>query len=789
MEGRLPSYVGLVATDVVGSLPDAVVGWTEDGTVTTWNAAAELLYGYREAEVNGEKVPKANEAPANDRDEGHLRGLLAKLGQLGSAERERVHLVGRDGVPLLVSVTGSAVCDRSGQVIGHVTLARRVTERELRDAQFEGLVDSAPDAMVCVDDSGKITLVNSQAERMFGYDRGQLVGQPVEVLVPLPVRLVHPGHRAAYMADAHPRPMGAGLALAARRKDGSEFPVDISLSFLDTEEGMLVSASVRDITDRKKIEAKFEALLEAAPDAIVAVDGEGIIRLLNRQAEALFGYAREELIGGQLDLLVPDGVRGAHPRHRASYFANPSTRPMGAGLELAARRKDGTEFPVDISLSALGTEDGTLVSAAVRDITDRKRAEEERGLLEAQLQQAQRDEERALLEAQLHQAQRLESVGQLAGGIAHDFNNLLAAIMNYASLVGDGLAELTERAGLADDDGARQLAQDVAEITKVAGRAAQLTHQLLIFSRREVVNPQVLDLNLIVLDMEKLLRRTIGEAVDLATRLDERLPRTKVDRGQIEQVLMNLAVNARDAMPAGGRLAIETTSFDADEYFARQHGLRPGTYVRLDVSDTGSGMPPDVVARAFEPFFTTKAKGEGTGLGLATVYGIVTQAGGEVVIYSEPGLGTTVKTLFPATDEREAAEQVPGHSAAAAPATETVLLVEDEEIVREPARRILAREGYAVLVASGPEQAVALAESCQGTIQLLLTDVIMPGRSGKELAAELARSRPEMKVLFMSGYSQDVIVHQGVLEEGVNLVEKPFAAQSLLSKVREVLDS
>ena len=653
------------ASHLVGSLPDAVVGWSEDGTVTTWNGAAERVYGYREAEVVGQKVPSPAEPllPA-DRP---LRHLLAVLAHLGAADQDRAQLTRQDGAPIVVSVSASPVVDARGRVVGHMSVAHELTERERRQRQFEALVDSAPDAMVCVDSRGKITLVNSQAERMFGYNRGELVGQAVEVLVPLPVRHAHSGHRAAYMADAHPRPMGAGLALAARRKDGSE-------------------------------------------------------------------------------------------------------------------------FPVDISLSALQTEGGTMVSAAVRDITERKRAEEERALLEAELQAAQRDEERALLESQLHQAQRLESVGQLAGGIAHDFNNLLAGIMNYASLVSDGLADLTARAGLGADDGARQLAQDVAEITKVAARAAQLTHQLLIFSRRELVNPQVLDLNSVVSDMEKLLRRTIGEAVDLGTKLEVGLPRTKVDRGQIEQVLMNLAVNARDAMPGGGRLAIETTSFEADEDFARQHGLSPGRYVRLNVSDTGTGMQPEVAARAFEPFFTTKARGDGTGLGLATVYGIVTQAGGQVVIYSEAGLGTTVKVLFPATNELQTGDQAPGRATPSARATETVLLVEDEEMVREPARRVLTRQGYAVLVASGPEQALSVAAAHDGTIQLLLTDVFMPGRSGKELAADLARARPGIKVLYMSGYSQDVIVHQGVLEEGVNLVEKPFATQVLLSKVREVLD-
>jgi PAS domain S-box-containing protein len=666
--------------------------------------------------------------------------------------------------------------------------AEETTGRRPLSASTEQLLDSAPDGVVIIDEAGVIRLVNRQAEVLFGYPRAELIGQLVELLVPERVTSIHPQHRGGYFHDRTTRPMGAGLELTARRKDGSEFAVDISLSSLETDEGVLVSAAVRDITDRKRIEAKFQGLLEAAPDAIVAIDERGIVRLANRQAEALFGYTREELLGQNIDILVPTRVQHVHPKHRASYFANPLARPMGAGIRLAARRKNGSEFPVDISLSSLETEDGVLVSAAVRDITDRKRAEEEQSRLEAKLQKAQRDEERALLEAQLHQSQRLESVGQLAGGVAHDFNNLLAGIMNFAALVADSLAEQVERLGLEGDEAFMTLGQDVEEITKVATRAAELTHQLLIFSRREVVKPEILDLNRIVVDMEKLLRRTIGEHVDLGTDLSPDLPRTRADRGQVDQVLMNLVVNARDAMPGGGKLRIETARFVADESYTRTRTIQPGTYVRLTVSDTGTGMPRMVANRAFEPFFTTKRRGEGSGLGLATVYGIVTQAGGDVTIYSEPGLGTTVRVNLPATEDAPTTVPVESRERVVSGKGETILLVEDEDMVREPARRMLIRSGYEVLAASNAEEALEIAGTHQGQIDLLLTDVVMPGRSGKELAAEIGALSPGTNVLYMSGYSQDVIVHQGVIEEGVNLIEKPFAAESLLRRVREILD-
>ncbi|MBL8779270.1 MAG: PAS domain S-box protein [Acidimicrobiales bacterium] len=654
----------------------------------------------------------------------------------------------------------------------------------LLGANVGALLDAAPDAIVVSDQDGRIRLVNRQAEALFGYDRAELIGEPVELLVPQQTLARHPQLRARYLHAAVARPMGAGQELSARRKDGSEVPVEIALSSIRTDEGLLVSAAVRDVSERKRTEAKYQGLLDAAPDAIVAVDEDGTIQLVNRQAEALFGYGREELLGGSLELLIPERVKGVHPGHRQAYFAHPVTRPMGAGLELSARRRDGTEFPVDISLSSVTTEEGRLVTAAVRDVTDRQRAQVEQAELEDRLRRAEVEEARAQMEAQLQQSQRLESIGQLAGGIAHDFNNLLAGIMNYSELVLAGVSAARDRHGDAQLD---EVAADTREIMAVAGRAADLVRQLLIFSRREVTKPVVLDLNAVVTEMEKLLARTIGEDIHLQTSLRPGLAHTTVDKAQFEQVLMNLAVNARDAMPDGGRLTLMTSEFEADEDYASTHGIAPGPYVRLTVSDTGTGMPPDVAERAFEPFFTTKSRDRGSGLGLATVYGIVTQAGGDLTLYSEVGLGTTVRVNLPATVDR--AE--PGDHESAGPPPgggETVLLVEDEAMVREPARRMLVQRGYTVLAAADAAEALELAEGHHGTIDLLLTDVVMPGLSGKALAELLVEQRPDLQVLFMSGYSHDVIAHQGVLEEGVMLVEKPFVAEVLLAAIRERLD-
>lgn len=384
--------------------------------------------------------------------------------------------------------------------------------------------------------------------------------------------------------------------------------------------------------------------------------------------------------------------------------------------------------------------------------------------------------ERKALEAQLQQAQKLEAVGQLAGGIAHDFNNLLTAITGYSDL-------LQRSGGLS---GAQ--AEMLGEIHHAADRAAALTRQLLAFSRRQVLQPRVLDLNGVVQGLEKMLRRLIGEDVELAVALGAGLPAVRVDPGQIEQVILNLALNARDAMPRGGRLTLETRAVELDEAFATHHfEVTPGRYALLAVSDTGSGMTPEVRAHIFEPFFTTKPVGEGTGLGLAVVRGIVKQSGGSIDVYSEVGLGTTFKIYLPAVAE-PAASAGPVEPDPPASGSETVLLVEDDEAVRSIATRALMASGYRVLAAGDAEAALALAAAHEGTIALLVTDVVMPGTGGSALAERLRAARPELKVLYVSGYMDDAVVRHGILRTEVDFLQKPFSVATLAAKVREVLD-
>jgi two-component system, cell cycle sensor histidine kinase and response regulator CckA len=527
------------------------------------------------------------------------------------------------------------------------------------------------------------------------------------------------------------------------------------------------------IGERLGEEAEFRRLLEAAQDAIVGVRADGRIALVNVHAERLFGYRRDELIGELVEVLIPDVARASHLESHWSYLALSTPRVIGDRTQLAGRRKDGSLFPADIFLSGIETDEGPLLSAAIHDVSERVEAQAEREHAEHQRH-----------EHELRQSQRLESLGQLAGGVAHDFNNLLAVILNYASFVSEELAEPHD---LQRDWGA--VRRDVTEIQHAAERATRLTHQLLAFGRREVGQLEVLSLNEVVGSVERLLGPMLGEHVELVTDLAPGLWMVIADPGQLEQMLVNLAVNARDAMPGGGKLTLQTENVIADQaYVSRRPALAVGRYARLRVSDTGSGMGTDVADHAFEPFFTTKLTGEGAGLGLATVYGIVKQAGGDIELSSELGLGTTFSVLLPVTST-----SAPARATAAAVERprggETVLVVADEAAISEVTRRILSRGGYDVIVATGANHAIELARRREGPLDLVVTDAIMPDMLGREVATRIEQIRPGISVLYMSGYAQPAFAAQGTLEPGITLVEKPASAAELLAQVRRVLDA
>ena len=489
-------------------------------------------------------------------------------------------------------------------------------------------------------------------------------------------------------------------------------------------------------------------LLQAAPDAILVMEDDGRIVLINDRAEQLCGFDRDELLGKNIDALVTEDARMMPPARR-QRLEEGRPGPVGA-VTTTIRRRDGTEIPVESSVALVDTPQGRLAVCVIRDLSERAHAEQEKARLRA--------------EAHLHRSQRLESLGQLAGGIAHDFNNMLGVIVNYANFV-------IEEASSPSPD-LKAIAADAKQVVRAGERGTDLTHQLLSFARREVVRPQVLDLNAAIYSVEEMLRRSLGEHINLLVRAEPGLPAVVCDPGQIEQMLVSLAVNARDAMPGGGDLVIDTG--------------RCGDQVRLRVSDSGSGMSPEVLERAFEPFFTTKGSG-GTGLGLATVYGTVTQAGGEVTLASSVGLGTTVTVLLPASSDFSDISPSSDFSPIGGRG-ETLLVVEDEAALREVAGRILSGAGYHVLAAECGATALELAARHEGVIDLLVSDVVMPGMLGKELADRLTGVRPDTRVLYMSGYAQPVLHSQGTLDPGVSLLEKPFTAGDLLAAVRRRLD-
>ncbi len=499
-------------------------------------------------------------------------------------------------------------------------------------------------------------------------------------------------------------------------------------------------------------EQRYRLLSETAPIGILLINEQGMVIDANTQALRMFGYDRGELIGESTEMLLPERFRCSHEGQRSSYMKEPHTRPMAVGRELTARRKDGTEFAVEIALAPLATDDGVLVSSTIVDITERKKMEEQRRL-----------------------SQRMEAIGKLSGGVAHDFNNMLAVILGCSDVVLDALPP--------DHPAIRKIEM----IRKAGASAVDLTRQLLAFSRQQMLQPRVLDLKEIVEQTQALLRRLIGENIEFKISLDPSLGRVKADPGQIEQVLLNLVINARDAMPQGGRLTIEACNVEMDDSYKGEHQVViPGRYVVLGVQDTGCGMDRETQARIFEPFYTTKELGKGTGLGLATVYGIVKQSGGYIWVYSELNQGTLFKVYLPRVDESvQPAKKEP--EAVVLESCKTILLAEDSASLREMAREYLASLGYVVLEAASGREALQKAKEFDGPIHLLLTDVVMPEMSGPELARHMMALRPEIKVIFTSGYTNDAIARQGVLDPAVAFIQKPYRPKALALKIQEVL--
>ncbi len=636
-------------------------------------------------------------------------------------------------------------------------------------------LEAVPDATLVVNQEGIVLQINSQVEDLFGYTRDELIGQPVEVLVPDRQRPQHSHHRRQFTDEPKIRRMGAGLDLYGRRRDGSEFPVEISLSPVLTGNGLLVLSAIRDISDRKRIEedlrrahkeldqrkdrqlwqyqSRLALIVDSSQDAIIGKNLDGIITHWNKGAEHIYGYKAEEVIGKSITMLAPKERADEIPqilektRHGESVQYFESVRVT----------KDGRRLNISISVSPIRDTEGKIIGASTiaRDITAQKRVED-----------------------QFRQAQKMEAVGRLAGGIAHDFNNILGIIMACSEL----LRARTGAGGVPPEY--------IDNIQEASKRGATLTRQLLTFSRRQTAQPQVLDINERLKDLSKLLRPMMGDDVEISLLSRSPAAIVEIDPGHLDQVVVNLAVNARDAMPNGGKLIVETAAVEFDEAFARQHPpMKAGSYVMLAISDNGCGMDQVTVSRIFEPFYTTKEMGKGTGLGLATVYGIVQQSGGQIFVYSEPGRGTTFKIYLPSADHKlEAAQAAVAEGALPRHEGTTILLVEDDELMRRLARQILEDHGYAVIEATDGMSALAQLDG-KRTIDLVLTDVVMPGMRGPDLALRLVESHPEMKVVYMSGYTGELLAGNHGLTHGIPLLEKPFTRAALLKTIHSALGS
>jgi two-component system cell cycle sensor histidine kinase/response regulator CckA len=720
------------------------------------NPAASAMFGYTTAELcamhAGDLSPKAS-----------MKDSLAAFEAVGHGTQSRLVDQPRrrkDGAIILTDISTGRVLGGDRTLVA--AFYRDVTERtaaeralKASEARYRRLFEAAKDGILILDaDSGRIVDVNPFMVGLMGYSRDELLGCHLWEIGPLKDVPASKALFAELQAQDYVRYEDLPLATRAGRLVDVEF---ISNAYL-VDDRKVIQCNVRDITAHKRADAvnvRLATAIEQATETVVVTDAHGDIEYVNPAFEAGTGYSRAEAIGHNPRLL------SSGAQDRAFYEVLWATISSGEPWRgrMVNRKKDGTLYTEDATISPVRDTAGAITAyvAVKRDVT-------------ASL----------AMEAQLLQSQKMEAVGRLAGGIAHDFNNLLSVILSYGEMLLGDMAE------------ADPMREDMEEIRKAANRAANLTRQLLMFSRQQVVAPKIVDLNEVLTGVDKMLQRILGADVELVARPAPALGRVFVDPTGMEQVIVNLVVNAHDAMPTGGQLTMETANVELDEAYARAHlGVKAGPHVMLAVTDTGSGMDAVTLGRVFEPFFTTKEKGKGTGLGLSTVFGIVQQSGGSVWVYSELGKGTAFKIYLPRVDSAAA-------SAGAAesnwprpsrPGTETVLLVEDDDQVRAVALGILRRNGYVVLEARNGAEALGQSEQYDGTIHLLLSDIVMPGMSGAELARCLAKARPDMKVLCMSGYTDDTVVRHGVLEADIAFIQKPITPAALAAKVREVLDS
>ena len=742
----------------LSSIGDAVIATDERARVSFLNPVAANLTGWTPDEAAGQSLPDVFRI-INEKTRQPAEDPAAKVLRLGTVVGLANHttLLARDGREIPIEDCGAPIVDDKGAITGTVLVFHDVRERRRAQealALFRSLIDHTNDTIQVIDpETGRFLDVNEQACRAHGYTRAEYLALTVPQIDPLLA------DRPWEQTREELRRTGSRVFESQhRRKDGSVFPVEVNVNYIRLDRDYLL-AVVRDITERKRAEralveshSLLNAVVEGTSDAVFVKDLQGRYLMINSAGARFLGKTVDEVIGkDDRELFTPDTARAIMERDRQVMTSGQSSTVEETATAAGVTR---TYLATKV---AHRDPNGKIIGliGISHDITELKRLEE-----------------------QFRQAQKMEAVGRLAGGVAHDFNNLLTVINGYAGIL---------FADLPPDDPKREI---TAEIRTAGERAANLTRQLLAFSRQQVLQPQVVNLNTLLDELRKLLGRLIGEDIELGLVPDPDLGLAKVDPGQFEQAVINLAVNARDAMPQGGHLLIETHNATLDAHYAKSHpDVKPGRYVRVVIRDSGSGMDEATKARIFEPFFTTKGPGKGTGLGLAMVYGFVKQSGGHVDVQSELGRGTTFTVYLPRTDETLASSRSSPHLFKSPKGTETILLVEDADAVRNLLRVVLQSNGYTVLEARDGPEAAAVAQKHPGPIDLLLTDLVMPRMSGRLLADLVSKTRPGIRVLMMSGYTDEAVLHHGVLEGDVAFLQKPFSPIGLARKVREVLDA
>jgi len=737
------------------------------GTFVRINDTELRWLGYDRADVVGRMNLNDILTPEGRRIFAENFPILKAQGTLRDVELDFVR---KDGTLMRVLVSATAANDRDGNFIMSRSVVYDLTNRKRADTLFHAILEAAADAILICNREGQVVLGNAQVESVFGYRLAELQGKPIEVLLPERSRSAHAAHRKAFFDKPQSRPMGSGVEMPGLRKDGTEVPVEISLSPLETDGGLSAVAIIRDVTDRRlaedelrKSEARYHSVVRVMAEGVVVQERNGTISACNESAERILGLTEAQIMGRtsvdpRWRSLHEDGSPFPGDTHPSMVALRTGERQ--SNVCMGVHKPDGSLTWILINAEPVFYPETHIPRAVVTtftDITDRKRLEEE-----------------------LMQSQKLDAIGRLAGGIAHDFNNVLGVIIGHSDLLAEEFPQ------------SDQVKRRTKAIRNSADHAVALTRQLLAFGRKQVMQPRPLNLNAVVERTSEMLRRLLGENMELRLCLGAEVAPIYADPVQIERVVINLCVNARDAMPEGGKLDITTANVELDhdstDGDARAQ-LRP--YVMLSVADNGKGMDPQTVTRIFEPFFTTKELGRGTGLGLSIIYGIVRQSGGHIEVDSEPGRGTTFRVYLPRADAVPAEKglRTAPLQESVAGGTETILLVEDDETVREVISSMLQPSGYSVMMAASASDALEMVKSHAGRIDLLLTDVVLGGgMDGPQLAQRLQSSCPGIKVLFMSGYSEAFIV-SSASAMSAELIEKPFSAEVLHRRIRKILQA